>query len=140
MNSQSVIAYAVEHLHVKHIVVCGHTSCGGAAAALGNEKLGIIDTWLVPLRKIRAQNAAKWEKLDDTAKALALVEANVVQGVQTLRENADVIKAEHEAGLQVHGVVYDITCGELREVNVPEAEHEKKIRKAAFAFAPNRLI
>ena len=60
MSSRSVIAYAVEHVKVSHVVVCGHTSCGGVAAALGNDRLGLLDVWLHPLRKLRAENKKAW--------------------------------------------------------------------------------
>ncbi|KAL6717603.1 hypothetical protein ACLMJK_005518 [Lecanora helva] len=134
LNSLSVIAYAVEHLHVKHVVVCGHTSCGGCAAALGNDKLGVIDTWIAPLRKLRAQHAQEWDRrgLGEKEKALALVEANVRAGVQTLRENPDVIEGMQSAGLQVHGCVYDLGKGEVRELDCREDEGGAKSRMEAF--------
>jgi carbonic anhydrase len=52
LNSASVVEYAVAHLKVKKVVVCGHTKCGGAAAALGDADLGItLNTWLHPVRE-----------------------------------------------------------------------------------------
>lgn len=135
LSSQSVIQYAVEHVKVQHVVVCGHTSCGGAAAALGNAKLGVIDLWLQPLRKLRLQlsGASDWEGLGDGEKGQRLIEANVKAGVQTLLENPDVIEAIHERGLQVHGLVYDITCGELKELKLDEeGESVTKLRDGAF--------
>ena len=136
LSSQSVIAYAVGHVKVQHVVVCGHTSCGGVAAALGNDRLGVIDAWLLPLRKLRAANKAKWDKegLSDKEKALRLVDANVRQGVQTLKENAEVIHAMKERGLVVHGLVYDVACGELRELEIEEDEDEGTKRKEAFGM------
>ena len=136
INSQSVIAYAVEHLKVKHVVLCGHTSCGGAAAALGNNVIGgPLDLWLQPLRKLRETLSAQgdWKHADDKKKALMLVEANVKQGVETLKQNPFVISAVNERGLQVHGVVYDITCGELKEVDCADHGHAKELRDGAFA-------
>lgn len=135
LNSQSVIAFAVVNLKVKHIVVCGHTSCGGVNAALANQKLGLIDAWLTPLRKLRAQNAKDWEGLEGPDRALKLVEANVKQGVQTLRENAEVIDAVKERGLVVHGLVYNVASGELRELECEEEEEVGKVREEAFRTA-----
>ena len=134
LSSQSVIMYAVAHLKVKHVVVCGHTSCGGVAAALGNSKLGVIDLWLTPIRKLRSQLAGLkgWEQLDAKEKALKLVEANVRQGVQTLRENPEVIEARKERGLIVHGMVYDIANGELKELDCGDEDQERLIREDAF--------
>lgn len=128
--------YGVKHLGVQHVVVCGHTSCGGVAAALGNDRLGVIDAWLAPIRKLREANKSKWdaEGLSDKDKAVRLVEANVRQGVQTVLENAEVIDAVKERGLQVHGLVYDVACGELRELKIEEGEQEGKKRVEAFAL------
>lgn len=50
LSATAVIEYAVNALQVKHIILCGHTGCGGCKASLGNDKVGKIDTWLMPLR------------------------------------------------------------------------------------------
>lgn len=73
-----------------------------------------------------------WEQLDPKEKALRLVEANVRQGVQTLRENAEVIEARKGRGLVVHGLVYDIADGTLRELECGDGEQERLIREDAF--------
>lgn len=101
-------------------------------AALANQKLGLIDAWLTPLRKLRAENAEEWKGLSESERAVRLVEANVRQGVQTLKENAEVIKAVEERGVDVHGLVYDVGCGELRELEIEEEEVKGKLRKEAF--------
>jgi len=132
INSQSVIFYAVKHLQVKHIVVCGHTSCGGVNAALANQKLGLIDAWLTPLRKLRAENQKAWAHLEPHDRAVKLVEANVKEGVKTLKENAEVIEGMRERGVVVHGLVYDVECGELRELEIKEDERMGKEREEAF--------
>ena len=134
LSSLSVIAYAVGALKVKHVVVCGHTSCGGVAAALGNSSLGILDAWLMPLKQLRAQNVKAWEGLGEKEKALKLVEANVRAGVKTLKENAVVVQAEKERGLIVHGLVYDIGNGVLSEVGIEETEDDKGVRHGAFSL------
>ena len=52
LNAASVVEYAVAHLKVKKVVVCGHTRCGGANAALGDADLGqTLNTWLHPVRE-----------------------------------------------------------------------------------------
>ena len=101
-------------------------------AALANGKLGLIDAWLRPLRKLRAENAKNWEGLAEGERALKLVEANVRSGVQTLLENADVIEGVKERGVQVHGAVYDIASGEVRELAIEEGEEEGRVRHLAF--------
>lgn len=135
LSSLAVVEYAVVYLKVQHIVVCGHTGCGGVAAALGNKRLGKIDTWLQPLRQLRLQNAEKLENLDDTEKGKTLVELNVKQGVETLRQNADVIDATKSRGLQVHGMVFDLSSGELQSIETDEAASHTEKRAATFACA-----
>jgi carbonic anhydrase len=52
ISSASVVEYAITHLKVKKVVVCGHTQCGGANAALGDTDLGqTLNTWLHPVRE-----------------------------------------------------------------------------------------
>jgi len=132
LNSLSVIQYAVEYLKVKHVVVSGHTSCGGIAAALGNKKLGLIDTWLLPLRALRRENLKLLESLDPKEAALKLVELNVRNGVKVLKENPVVMDAIAERGLQIHGVIYDVASGDLNELDIEEDEDTIKSRKTAF--------
>ncbi|KAL8776776.1 MAG: hypothetical protein Q9213_008139, partial [Squamulea squamosa] len=101
LSSQSVIYYAVNYLKVQHVVVAGHTSCGGVAAALGGAVVGgTMDAWLMPVRELRAQLLEKgeFEGKDDKAKALALVEANVKRGVDVVRKNPEVLRAMEERG------------------------------------------
>lgn len=132
LNSNAVILYAVKHLKVKHIVVCGHTSCGGVNAALANQNLGLIDAWLLPLRALRMNHSHKWSGLSPQERAQKLTEANVLAGVRTLRENAAVIDGMEERGVQVHGLVYNVGTGELKELDVDEPELVKHARIEAF--------
>jgi carbonic anhydrase len=120
INSSAVIEYAVAHLKVKHIVLCGHTCCGGAGAALGDSKVGgVLDTWITPLKQLRHKHAAELEEISDSGKkAIRLAELNVASGVETLLDNYVVEEAVRERGLQVHGVIYDIASGRLKDLGV----------------------
>jgi carbonic anhydrase len=132
LNSLSVIQYAVQYLEVKHIVVCGHTSCGGIAAALGNKKLGLIDTWLMPLRQLRRENLELLETMDEKGRGLKLVELNVRAGIDVLMDNALVLDAISERGLKVHGLIYDVGTGELNELDINESDEKINSRTTAF--------
>ena len=132
LNSLSVIQYAVQYLKVKHIVICGHTSCGGIAAALGNKKLGLIDTWLMPLRQLRRENLKLLESMDEKERSLKLVELNVRHGVGVLTDNPVVLDAINECGLKVHGLIYDVGTGELKELDIDESEETINSRTTAF--------
>ena len=132
ISSQSVIYYAVEHLKVQHVVICGHIGCGGVNAALANGSLGLLDTWLAPVRRLREENAHHWAHLEQAERAVKLVEANVHAGVRTVRENAVVIEAEKAHGLKVHGCVYDVGTGLLRELECEEGHKDHEERVEAF--------
>jgi carbonic anhydrase len=135
LSSLSVIQYAVEYLRVKHIVVSGHTKCGGVAAAMGNKKLGLIDTWLLPLRALRRENLKLLESLEPDEAALKLVELNVRAGVKVVGENPLVIDAIAERDLQIHGNIYDVGSGQLKELDIKEDEETVRSRKTAFKMA-----
>ncbi|KAK5130387.1 hypothetical protein LTR16_001554 [Cryomyces antarcticus] len=134
LSALSVIHYAVVHLKVKHVIVCGHTSCGGVAGALGNARLGILDSWLQPLRQVRAQHTAELEALAPAERALRLSELGVRHSLEVLRQNADVIDAVTERGLQLHGLIFNVGTGELSVLDEEEGETEKEVRGKAFAL------
>lgn len=131
LSAGAVVEYAVVHLKVKHIVVCGHTSCGGVAAALGNSKLGLLDAWLAPLRSLRRQHLQALKGMEAKEAARRLVELNVLRGVETLRENGAVIDGMRERGLKLHAMVYDVASGELQELGAEEGEGEGHARTEA---------
>lgn len=122
----------MQYLKVKHIIVCGHTSCGGIAAALDNKKLGLIDTWLMPLRNLRLANAKTLDALPEKERGLKMVDLNVRRSVSVLLENPTVIDAMVERDLKVHGVVYDVGTGELNELDITEDDELVAERKKAF--------
>ena len=131
ISATSVIEYAVNALQVKHIILCGHAGCGGCKASLGNAKVGKIDTWLMPLRQLRLKHAAELEKLEWEQRWTRFAELNVMNGVEVLRQNPDVIQAMKERDLTVHGVIYDLGTGVLRELHIRNENAER--RKWAFA-------
>lgn len=132
LSSGAVIEFAVAHLKVKQIFVCGHTSCGGVAAALANNKLGVLDTWLMPLRRLREENLKMLTSLPHNEAAVKLSEINVVEGVRVLKEKSSVLDAIQERGLEVHGVIYDVGSGKVREVDTKEPEDAVSTRLTAF--------
>ena len=137
LSSAAAITFAVSALKVKHIVVCGHTSCGGVAATLGAaSKGGVLDTWLAPLRRLRAQLEPGWEKEGTSAeeRSKALIEANVREGLKAVRENAFVVDAIKSGALEVHGAVYDVGTGQLKELDTAEKEEDKGTREGVFAL------
>lgn len=118
INTSAVIEYAVAHLKVKHVVLCGHTACGGAVAALGEGRVGgVLDTWLTPLKAVKMAHAEELGAIkDDAARAVRIAELNVEAGVRVLMANGVVQDAIRERGLEVHGCLFDIGCGKIRDL------------------------
>lgn len=128
----SIVQFAVFHLKVKHIVVAGHTSCGGVGASLANAKLDILDIWLQPLRALREEYHDELEAMEEKERATFLAKKNVQAGVQALKRIPTVIDAMRERGLDVHGVVYKLDTGLLEEVDADEDEKKSVKRVKVF--------
>ena len=114
ISVMSVIDYTVVHVSVKHIIIRGHTNRSTCNGALSHTKFGLLDTWLHPLRKLKAQNGLA---PTDSEK---LAELSVRLSVETVRENAKVMPVEN--GVDVRGFMYDLATGCLRDLYVqPDA-------------------
>ncbi|KKK17793.1 carbonic anhydrase [Aspergillus rambellii] len=109
----------------------GHTCCGGVAAALGNKQLGILDPWLLPLRQLREENLELLQSLSADEAAVKLVEFNVLAGVKVLKQKNVVLEAMQQ-GLKVHGVVYDVSSGVIRQLDTSEPADVVKARLTSF--------
>ncbi|KAF7524912.1 hypothetical protein PCG10_005495 [Penicillium crustosum] len=135
LSSGAVIEYAVQHLGVKHIVVCGHTSCGGVAAAMGNKQLGILDPWLLPLRQVRERNLEMLQSLSAESAgeaALKLVELKVRESLNVVIQKSVVLNAIQERDLEVYSLIYDVASGVLRELDIQDSQDVIRARLIAF--------
>jgi carbonic anhydrase len=68
MSSTAVIQYAVEHLKVKHIIVCGHYNCGGVKAAMTSQDLGLLNPWLRNIGDVYRLHQAELDAIEDEDK------------------------------------------------------------------------
>ena len=119
-NCMAVVQYAVEVLKVKHIIVCGHYGCGGVMAALEGPMHGSIDRWLQHIRSVRSAHAIELDRLaDPVARWRRLCELNVMAQVRSLSQFPYVREAWHSGlALALHGWIYDLRDGLLRDLNV----------------------
>src|SRR5438045_1124343 len=120
LNCLSAIQFAVEVLHVEHIIVCGHYGCGGVLAALQNNKLGLIDNWLRHVQDVRGKHASEINSLSTESEQHArLCELNVIEQVANISQTTIVRDAwSRDQTLTVHGWVYDLSDGLLRDLDV----------------------
>ena len=122
LNVMSVVNYAVDHLKVKHIVVCGHYGCGGVKAAMQSSDLGILNPWLRNIRDVYRIHRNKLNAIEDR-----LVELNVREQCINLIKTAAVQKANRERGLKVHGWVFDVSTGKLIDLKIDFNKYLNKI-------------
>ncbi len=119
LNCLSVIQFAVDLLRVKHIMVVGHYGCSGVAAALRNQRVGLADNWLRHIQDVRETHESALATLpDDTARSARLSELNVIEQVSHVCQTTIVQDAwRREQPLTVHGWIYGLTDGRLRDLN-----------------------
>jgi carbonic anhydrase len=124
MNLLSVLQYAVEVLGVQDILVCGHYGCGGVAAAASNKQYGLIDNWLVNIRDvIRLHETEYLRERDETSRLRRLVELNVIEQVRNLAKTNIIQNAMRgENPPRLHGLVYDIADGVLKDLEIDGEE------------------
>tara|TARA_R110002051_G_scaffold324988_1_gene425004 strand:- start:10653 stop:11279 length:627 start_codon:yes stop_codon:yes gene_type:complete len=119
LNIMSVVNYAVDHLKVNHVVVCGHYGCGGVKAAMQSADLGILNPWLRNIRDVYRIHKEELSAIKDEDKRYdRLVELNVKEQCVNLIKTAAVQKANRDRNLKVHGWVFDIHTGKLIDLNI----------------------
>ncbi|PHQ68962.1 MAG: carbonate dehydratase [Sneathiella sp.] len=118
LNCLSVLQYAIEVLKVKHVIVCGHYGCGGVAAAMSNEKHGMIDNWLRHIRSTIRLHKVTLEALSsDEERTDLLCELNVIEQVRNVCATT-IVQDAWDAGqkFSVHGIIYSIRNGLLKDM------------------------
>lgn len=137
LNCLSVIQYAVEVLKVEHIIVCGHYGCGGVKTALDNSKHGLIDNWLRHVQDVKHLHQATLAAIEDETKRFnTLCELNVIEQVLNVSRTT-IVQNAWESGqeLGVHGWIYGIGDGLLRELDICIRNQEELTAKYRHAIA-----
>ena len=130
LSVMSIINYAVVHLKVNHIVVCGHYNCGGVQAAMQASDLGILNPWLRNIRDVYRMYKSELEEIEDEEhKFKRLVHLNVQEQCVNVLKTAVVQKAIAERDLKVHGWVFDIHTGKLIDLQIDFKEILKDIKE-----------
>ncbi len=119
LNAMSVINYAVRHLKVKHVIVCGHYECGGVKAAMQSTDLGILNPWLRNIRDVYRLHQTELDSItNEHEKYNRLIELNVQEQCINLIKTAVIQEAYKERGLTVHGWVFDIHTGKIIDLKI----------------------
>ncbi|MCE9500381.1 MAG: sulfate permease [Leptospira sp.] len=120
MNLMSVLEFAIEHLKIKHIIVCGHYGCGGIKAAMNEtiEPNGMISNWITQIRETQALHSDELSAISfPEERERKLVEYHVVEQVKNLYKSPVVFNAIRKYGFPIlHSWVYDISTGKIKSM------------------------
>ena len=131
MSATAVIQYAVEHLKVKHIIVCGHYGCGGVKAAMTPQDLGLMNPWLRNIRDVYRLHQTELDAIEDDQKRYdRLVELNVQEQCINVIKMA-VVQEQYLVDEYpiVHGWVFDLKTGKIIDLEIDFESILKDIQK-----------
>jgi carbonic anhydrase len=137
LNCLAVLHYAIDVLRVRHIIVCGHYGCGGVEAALHDRSFGLIDNWLRHVQDVRNKHIELLNSSrDDEHRLQRLCELNVIEQVVNVCHTTIVQQAwQRGQALAVHGVVYGLGDGILRELAITITHPEETNSQYANALS-----
>ena len=125
LNCLSVMQFAVDILKVRHVIVCGHYGCSGVQAALRRDRLGLSDNWLRHVQDVREKHP---ESASDSEASDRLCELNVIEQVANVCHTSIARDAwERDQELVVHGWIYGLQDGLLRNLNVTVADFQETL-------------
>lgn len=130
-NGLSALHYAVDHLDVKHIIVCGHYGCGGIQAAMEPKDLDILNGWLREIRDVYRLHEDELNAIeDDEVRRDLLSELNVREQCVNIIKTAVFQRNYASKGYPIiHGWVYDLHTGYLKDLEVPMDDLVAKVRE-----------
>ncbi len=119
VNLLSVLEFAVSHLKVKHVIICGHYGCGGIKAAMTNHDYKqVLNMWLRNIKDVYRLHRDELEAIDNIeTRTDRLTELNVKEQVMHLAKTSIIQRAwRHEQRPQLHGWVYGLKDGLIKPV------------------------
>jgi len=139
LNCLSVIQFAIDVLQVRHVMVVGHYGCGGVKAALGRERVGLVDLWLRHVVDVHAKHQQLVDALPPGRRHDRLCELNVLEQVANLAHTMVVQDAwQRGQALTLHGWIYGLADGLMNDlgltVNGPDeldARYREALKKLA---------
>ncbi|HEX8355810.1 MAG TPA: carbonic anhydrase [Segetibacter sp.] len=124
-NMLSVLEYAVKYLKVKHVIVVGHYGCGGVLASMSNTYHGYVDNWLRNIKDVYFKHRTELDAIEDqTERGKRLTELNVIEQVRNLAKTTIVQAAWAERELHLHGWVYGLDSGFIKDLSVIHSASE----------------
>lgn len=119
VNLLSVLDYAVSHLKVRHVIVCGHYGCGGIRAAITKTDFKpVLNMWLRNIKDVYRLHRQELDAIkDDEMQCDRLVELNVQEQIFNLAKTSIIQRAwKNEQRPDLHGWVYGLKDGLIKPV------------------------
>ncbi len=126
LNLLTVLEYAVHHLKVKHVIVCGHYGCGGVKASMTQHNFGIINKWLRNIKDVYRFHRDEIDSIkDEEGRVNRMVELNVQEQVMNLAKTSIIQKAwKQNQYPHLHGWVYGLKDGLIKPIfEMPAGTH-----------------
>ena len=136
LNCLSAMQFAIDVLKVKHVIICGHYSCGGVAAVFQNRRFGLVDNWLRHIHDVKNKYAELLQKQPNDADAISrLCELNVVEQVNNAAQST-VVQDAWARGQSVtsHGWIYNLHDGLLRSLGLEVSQWDDVATQSAQAL------
>ncbi|MEO8280502.1 MAG: carbonate dehydratase [Ideonella sp.] len=143
LNGLSVIQFATDMLQVRHIIVVGHSGCGGVRAALNDVRIGLADNWLRHVQDVRRRHQRWLDGVDEERRVNALCELNVIEQALNVCRTTIVQDAwDRGQKLFVHGWFYGLSNGLLEDLrmNVDSRDSITPVFEQALAFVKSRHV
>lgn len=139
MSLLSVLDYAVNVLHVAHVIVCGHYGCGGVKAAMSDKQFGLIDNWIRHIKDVYRLHRNELDAIEDfEQRENRLIELNVMEQVNDLTKTSIIQNAwtTRESPF-VHGWVYDLRNGLIKDLNVTVRDNNENSSDHKYKLISN---
>ena len=125
LNCLSVMQFAVDQLKVKHIIIVGHSGCGGVKAALLDQRVGVADNWIRHVQDVRNHHHEWLDSLAEDQRWGALCELNVLEQARNACQTTVVQDAwARGQSVVVHGWVYGLHNGLLEDLQMTVSNHD----------------
>ncbi len=137
VNLFSVLEYAVKHLEVKHVIICGHYGCGGVKAAMSNNDFDqVLNMWLRVIKDVYKRYRDELDSIaDPDRRAERLVELNVKEQAEKLCKTSVIQKAWKERKApEIHGWVYGLKDGVVHEVINIKPEDIDRVMEPFYVY------
>ena len=136
LNALAVIQYAVDVLHVKHVMVVGHYGCGGVKAALERTRVGLTDLWLRHVQDVHVRHLQAVDSLAPERRHDRLCELNVIEQVANVAQTVVVQDAwQRGQPLTVHGWIYGLKNGLIRDLGMNVSRPDDLMPRYVTALA-----